>query len=156
MAVRIFSEKVLTNHHFYREKNGRALCHIGIDTKIEDIHISTCLNYYSVYPGDSRDPLERDRFFVFGPVTHLFNRLPMWYRHMQYYDNKEGFDCCSNYSIAFHYIRNQNLYGMYFLNYKLQTFGIERRFPPPPKKKNFTEVAKKLKSDRFAKFKHRD
>lgn len=157
-AVRIFGEKILTNQHFYRGKQdtGRALCHIETDRKIEDLHITNCLNFYNVNPGDSRDPSKRERFLVFQPAAHLLRKLPKWYWNMKYYYNQEGFDCCSNYSIAFHYIRNGNQYRMYFFNYKLQIFGVERRFPPPPKKKNFTEVAKKLKSERFVKSRFRD
>lgn len=157
-TVRIFVEKVLTNQHFYREKENirPEVCHIETDRKQEGMHMAICLNNYNVYKGDGRDPLKRERFFVNTPEKHLFNQLQPWYYYYHYYLPREGLDCCSNYSIAYHYITNQNQYRMYFLNYKLQTFGIIRRFPVPPKKKNFTEVVEKLKKEDLVKTKYRD
>lgn len=146
-TVRVFVEKVLTNREFYRKDDSDPNeCHIETDDKTEDWHISNCLDYYNVYAGDSRDLIRRDRFLPFTPEQHLFGNPSQkyWYWERKYYFNDEGLDCCSNYSVAFHYISGQYQYAMYYLVYRLQPFGIRRRYPPPPKKKNFADVAQIL------------
>lgn len=153
-AVRIFVEKILTNRHFYRGKKVKhSMCHIETDREVEDIHISVCLDHYNVYAGDSRDLVKRDRFFVWWPQVHLFGSPAWtnWYWKTKYYFNDEGLDCCSNYSIGFHYVNPRYQYTMYYLTYRLQPFGIKRRFSPPPKKKVFSEVARILDAERFNK-----
>lgn len=147
-TVRIFAEKVLKNREFFRGKGVKhSLCHIETDREIEDMHITVCLDPYNVYGGDGRDLLKRERFLMFWPEKHLFkdpNWKNRWYWKRKYYYNDEGLDCCSNYSIAFHYIKSRYQYTLYYLTYRLQPFGIERRFPPPPKKKIWSEVARVL------------
>lgn len=67
--------------------------------------MSLCLDYYNVYAGDSRDSLKRERFIVLWPEQVLFNKFDpnLWYWQMNY-RNDDGLDCCSNYTISFHYI----------------------------------------------------
>lgn len=146
-TVRIFVERVLM------DQNRPRTCYIQYDRKPEDIQIAHCLNFFNVYKGDVRDPLKRERFLVNQPEIHLFNQTKDWYHHTKYYYTKDGLECCSNYSIAFHYILGENQYRMYFFNYRLRTFGIIRRFPLPPKKKNFIEIAEQLNRERFVKSK---
>lgn len=151
-TVRIFVEKILRNPDFYRqdESNGN-VCHIENDKETEDWHISICLDYYDVYAGDSRDLVKRDRFFPFDPDSHLFGypSSGYWYWQRKYYFNDEGLDCCSNYSIAYHYIGPRHQYTLYYLVYKLQPFGVQRQFPPPPKKKIFSDVIRILNEERI-------
>lgn len=151
-AVRIFVEKALTNREFFQKdhKNGSS-CHIETDYEHEDWHITFCFDYYNVYAGDGRDLVKRDRFLPFRPVSHLLGHpIPgNWYWIGKYYFNDEGLDCCSNYTISFHYVKPWDQYTMYYLVYRLQAFGITHRFPPPPMKKNFSEVARALDAERF-------
>lgn len=62
--------------------------------------------------------------------------------------NKEGLNCCSNYTISFHYVSARNMYTMYFLTYRLKPYGIKLRHPPPPEKRRFGDVIGALELDR--------
>ncbi|XP_031634647.1 glycoprotein-N-acetylgalactosamine 3-beta-galactosyltransferase 1-like [Contarinia nasturtii] len=148
-TLRIFVEKVLTNKNFYN--NPKSVCNIKTDDRIEDYDISRCLDYYNVYPGDARDLLKRDRFLPFWPEEHFFIRYnpTYWYWQRKYYWNDDGLDCCSNYTIAFHYISASYQYTMYYLIYKLQPYGINPRYPKPPMQKDFKQVANLLDRERY-------
>lgn len=142
-TVRIFVEKVLTNKEFLTGHDRYYGCHLGSGKRFEDWDMTVCLEHYNVYAGDARDLLKRERFLLFWPEAHLFGRpdFTNW--------TDEGLDCCSNFTISFHYILAKYQYSMYFLTYRLQPFGIERRFPPPPMKKDFHEVTKLLSRERI-------
>lgn len=148
-TLRIFVEKVLTNPDFYNNPDSN--CNIATDKRVEDYDITACLDHYNVYAGDARDLLKRDRFFPFWPEAHLFGEYNPyhWYWQRKYYWNDEGLDCCSNYSIAFHYISARYQYTMYYLIYRLKTFGIMPRFPAPPTLKDFIAVTDILDRERF-------
>lgn len=152
-TVRIFVEKVLTNSEFFRNNSSNdTICHIESDYRAEDWHITFCLDYYNIYAGDGRDLVKRDRFFPFRPESHLFPHPRQdWYWGQKYYWNDEGLDCCSNYTNAFHYAKGQDQYTWYYLLYRLHKFGITHRFPSPPNKRNFSEVAHILDEERFNK-----
>lgn len=150
-TVRIFVEKILTNEEFFSNPKEPLGCHIETDERVEDWDISVCLDHYNVLAGDSRDLMKRERFLTFWPEAHLFGHpdSTFWYWQRKYYWTDEGLDCCSNYTISSHYIGAQYQYTMYYLTYKLQPFGIERRFPPPPAKNDFSDVAELLERERF-------
>lgn len=140
-AVKIFVEKLLTNN---------TLCPIYTDKRIEDWAIAACFDNANVYAGDSRDLINRDRFLPFKPQYHLFNhRSKWWYWQRKYYNSEEGFKCCSNYSISFHYIPPKHQYTLYYLTYMQRIYGVKRQFPPPPEKRNLTEVVRILNLERF-------
>ncbi|XP_055297145.1 glycoprotein-N-acetylgalactosamine 3-beta-galactosyltransferase 1-like [Sitodiplosis mosellana] len=151
-TVRTFVEKVLTNKVFYRKSEKEFGCNLKADARNEDWDISLCLDHYNVYLGDSRDFLNRGRFFPYKPEAHLLAGKPdskngHW--TTKYYWSDEGLDCCSNYTISFHYIQAKYQYTMYFLAYRLQPFGVERHFPLPPMKANFSQVVKLLEQERL-------
>ncbi|XP_055310952.1 glycoprotein-N-acetylgalactosamine 3-beta-galactosyltransferase 1-like [Sitodiplosis mosellana] len=148
-TVRTFVEKVLTNKEFYRKSEGEPGCNLKTDARNEDEDISVCLDYYNVYPGDSRDLLNRGRFFPYKPEAHLFGKPDPKNGHWttKYYWSDEGLDCCSNYTISFHYILTKYQYTMYFLAYRLQPFGFRRHFPSLPMKVNFSQVVKMLEQE---------
>lgn len=132
-ALRLFVEKILTN---------TSLCRVDSDTGSEDWNTGACMEDAGVYPGDTRDALKRDRFLPFDPKHHLFPfRDPtFWYWSYNYYQSNEGLDCCSNYTISTHYIPPQNMYTLYFLNYRQQLYGIQRKFPPIEQERYFSDV----------------
>lgn len=124
------------------------------DDRVEDWDISVCLDYYNVYAGDGRDTLKSERFSMLSPERHMFphfNSDMEWYFKRKYYWNDEGLDCCSNYSIAFHYMKPKYLYTLYYLTYIIQPYGIERRYPAPPVRKPFSEVTNILDQERVNK-----
>ena len=147
-TVRVLVEQVLTNQKFFKTNN--SFCNVGNDALPEDWEISLCLDNYNVYAGDSRDLLKRNRFFLYPPVDQLINQKEHapWYISRQFYFDDEGLDACSNYTVQFHYIMPPNQYTLYYLTYRFQPYGIKRRYPPPPRKKNFSEVARILDEER--------
>lgn len=150
-TVQIFVENILRNDNFFGNQQSEKACHTETDKRIEDYDMSICLDNYNVYPGDGRDLIKRERFLVFTPESHLFTEPDPnnWYWKAKYYWTEEGLDCCSNYSITFHYIYSRHQYTMYFLHYRLRLYGIERRFPLNPKHKSLKEISKQLNRERF-------
>lgn len=140
-AVRVFVEELLKNP---------SLCPIHTDERTEDWDISVCFDKVNIYPGDGRDILKRERFLPFEPERHLFNtRDPkFWYWKRKYYNTNEGLDCCSNYSISFHYIGPKYMYTMYYLIYQLNTYGIQLHHPQPPAYCDMQRVIQKLEQER--------
>ena len=151
-TVRTFAEKVLTNKTFYKEIHEGG-CNLNMDKRNEDWDLTICLDNYDVYLGDSRDFLKRERFFSYYPSVHLLVKYneSEWndgFWSTKYYWDDEGLDCCSNYTISFHYIDAKYNYQMYFLAYKLKLFGIKKQYPPPPLKANFSHVIERLEKER--------
>lgn len=136
-TFRIFVEKVLTNKDFSDPKKGLN-CRTYTDARVEDWDITLCLDHYNVYAGDGRDILKRERFLMWNPETILTAKVTLsnWYWQRKYYWTDEGLDCCSNYTISFHYIEAKLQYTLYYFTYKLKPFGVIRRFSPPPVKKD--------------------
>lgn len=141
-AVRVFVEQLLTN---------KTLCPVDTDERTEDYDISVCFDKVNVYAGDSRDQLKRERFLPFWPEGHLFGYPDptYWYWQRKYYNTDEGLDCCSNYTNSFHYISPKYMYTLYYITYLHKTYGIQRQFPPPPKRYNFSKVIKTLELERL-------
>ena len=77
----------------------------------EDVMVAECLKNgpLRLLPYDTRDAQGRERFHPFSPGQHLTYRAPKnrdsdWYTKYSI-DLKEGEDCCSPSSVAFHYIK---------------------------------------------------
>ncbi|XP_033111101.1 glycoprotein-N-acetylgalactosamine 3-beta-galactosyltransferase 1-like isoform X2 [Anneissia japonica] len=93
----------------------------------EDVDIGRCLQAVGVVAGDSRDELGQDRFHPFVPEHHLIPgsvQKGFWYWKYIFYPSTEGLDCCSDYSISFHYISPQSMYLMEYLVYHMKPFGV--------------------------------
>lgn len=139
-ALRAFAEKILTNEE---------LCPKILEDELsEDKTTSLCWAKVNVYPVDGRDILKRDRFRVGSPRRHLFSQLPEWYWRQQYYQNAEGLDSCSNYTVSFHKISPRYLYTLYYLSYRLRPYGIEYRYPPIAKKTPLASIIRTLELER--------
>lgn len=140
-ALRTFVEKLLTN---------TSLCKVGRDDWVEDWEISLCFDNVNIYPGDGRDLLKRERFLPFWPEAHLFPDYGLqWYWDRKYYRTDEGLDCCSNYTIAYHYTSPRSMYLLYYLVYHMRVYGVNHRYSLPPRKTNITEVIHILEQQRF-------
>ncbi|ESO84576.1 hypothetical protein LOTGIDRAFT_222070 [Lottia gigantea] len=115
-ALRSFVADGLPDPRKCRSDNGGA----------EDLEMGKCLGNVGVIAGDSRDELGRERFNPFIPEHHLIpGILPktMWYWHYNFYEAKNGPDCCSDYAITFHYVPPNMMYVMEYLIYHLKPFG---------------------------------
>lgn len=145
-ALRTFVEKVLKN---------KKLCpQIAKDKLSEDWNVPLCLEKLNVYAGDGRDLLKRERFFVYKPESNLFAKADPWYKNRLYYFKRmyhlkdwTANDCCSNYSISFHYIFPRYMYTLYYFSYILKPYGIKFRYPLPPKL-IFSDVVRTLQMER--------
>lgn len=142
-SIRLFVENVLTND---------SVCDrvVGSNVGDEDWNIGYCFDKIGIYAGDSRDTLNRERFLPFDPEAHLFPRFHShsWYLIYKYYSSDEGLDCCSNYSIAFHYISPRYMYTLYYLTYYLKIHGVKYRNPLLPRKMLFCDIVHMLENER--------
>ncbi|XP_074649146.1 uncharacterized protein LOC141904456 [Tubulanus polymorphus] len=94
----------------------------------EDVAMGKCMQKLGVNLSLSIDILGRESFHPFNPGTHIHGGYPGWYRHYSKYGNKKGHDCCSEYSISFHYVSPKLMYTLDFLIYHLTPFGLTHKF----------------------------
>lgn len=93
----------------------------------EDAEVGVCLRLMGVSPGDTRDELGRETFHPFAPDYHLLpNGIPKsnWLHKYNKYPVKNGPECCSDHSIAFHYITPNRMYVLEYFIYHLRPFGV--------------------------------
>lgn len=93
----------------------------------EDYEVGKCLQNLGVHPKDSRDSEEKERFHPFMPEHLLIpGIIPRtdWYYEYNYYPTREGPDCCSDFSISFHYCDPNWMYLLEYFVYHLRPFGV--------------------------------
>lgn len=81
----------------------------------DDAAISFCMAWYNGIPINTRDSKNRERFHADKPAGVYFtnpNQPNYWF--IQYHEGIGGYqwkeDCCSNETIAFHYIKPDHMY----------------------------------------------
>lgn len=114
------------------------------DNGAEDWELSVCMSNVQVYAGDARDRFQRETFFPFYPRAHLFPFELEWYTSRLYYKTKHGLDCCSNYTISFHYIEPNDMCFFEYLVHHLNVYGVRNVYEPLPEKKDFARVVQQL------------
>lgn len=112
----------------------------------EDYELGFCMHNVGVYPGDSRDQFQRERFNPFPPETHLFAFQHRLYWHFLYYPNpnREGLNSCSNSTISFHYVPPDLMYLLEYTVFNLQAYGVRHVYDLMPEKKIFNDVVQTL------------
>ncbi|XP_037779936.1 glycoprotein-N-acetylgalactosamine 3-beta-galactosyltransferase 1-like [Penaeus monodon] len=120
-ATRKFVEKALPDKSICKQS----------EQGLEDVELAGCLLKIGVLIGDSRDSLERGRFFPLGPDIHIMGHIPYWYKEHAFYKPYAGFNDCSESAIAFHYVVPELMYWYDFLLYYVRAFGIKHEQPFP-------------------------
>ncbi|CAB3403191.1 unnamed protein product [Caenorhabditis bovis] len=92
----------------------------------EDMMIGICLNEVNVAAVDSRDSLGKHRFLPISPIYHFTRTLPEWLTSYSVYKIDKGIETCSDYAVAFHYVKPIEMYLYDYWLYHLRPFGIER------------------------------
>lgn len=76
----------------------------------EDVNVAYCLHTHGVDAyNTTQDSHGRERFLPFNPGHHLKYRVPPnpdWYAKYTF-DLKEGYDCCSEEAISYHYVKGE-------------------------------------------------
>ncbi|KAG8174435.1 hypothetical protein JTE90_025033 [Oedothorax gibbosus] len=107
-----------------RGLNKPTLCRSD-DGGLEDVELGICLKHSGVAAGDSRDRYGLGRFFPFDPATHIVKDLRdeeiRWYWEFSNISYPERIDCCSETTIAFHYVFRPFMYNYDYFLYNLHT-----------------------------------
>lgn len=115
--------ELLVEKGFKDTKLCKSATHVG---GAEDVEIGRCLMNVGVEAGDSRDDIyETFHPFVMQQMV-VPNILPrkFWYFSYNFYPVKEGPECCSDYSISFHYVPPNMMYQLEFMVYHMRPFGV--------------------------------
>lgn len=126
-ALEVFVTKALNDEKLCRQ-DGRGA---------EDIELAKCLVNVGVQSGDSRDwTTLQGRFFPFAASSHLLMTYDKnyWFWKYQYYEPTLERQCCSDRSVAFHYIPPSELYLYDYMTYHLRPYGISEEIPTLPRK----------------------
>uniref|UniRef100_A0A7E4VPS3 Glycoprotein-N-acetylgalactosamine 3-beta-galactosyltransferase 1 n=1 Tax=Panagrellus redivivus TaxID=6233 RepID=A0A7E4VPS3_PANRE len=116
-AVKVLVEDGLSNPEYCKYK----------DDGPEDVQIGLCLEKVNVTAGDSRDSKGRWRFMPLQPQSHMRpgNRtLDQWFYDYLYYPYTDGKECCSDYSISWHYVNHEWMHTLDNMFYHIKPVGM--------------------------------
>lgn len=136
-ALKIFAENFSKNEKNFCNKNYGGP---------EDVNLAKCLKEIGVNFGDTRDEKGLNRFFPEKIDFHTFEVKPEtgnWFWRAKIHQISQGRNCCSPFTISFHYLQPSMFYVMEFLIYHQFAFGIFKNDQILQLKKPFT--LKKLK-----------
>ncbi|KAI9562629.1 hypothetical protein GHT06_010083 [Daphnia sinensis] len=128
-AIRRFVETGVgnvTNEVQMTHPNKTSTCSPG-HKGLEDAKLGSCLEKLNVTAGDSRDENEEERFLPFSLEEMICGHLkykPEDYWMLRewsfYFPLKQDMKCCSQYAVAFHYVKDYQLKVYEYLIYKLR------------------------------------
>jgi glycoprotein-N-acetylgalactosamine 3-beta-galactosyltransferase len=130
-AVKKFVEKIIPNE---------TLCDVVGDA--EDFELGRCLAH-SAISVDCRDEFHEKRFFPAGVIEHMKGPADptYWFTRNQYYNVSYGSTkCCSNTSVAYHYIGVAEMYKLEKLIYESNPYGLDQSDEQLPRKFTLQEI----------------
>ncbi|KAK3578528.1 hypothetical protein CHS0354_007784 [Potamilus streckersoni] len=89
----------------------------------EDLEIGKCLESNQVPRLNSHDVYGRDTFHPYPVEQHLFGSLPQYLYSWCKQPPVEGRNCCSQFTISFHYMNPRSILLVDHLLYKTSVFG---------------------------------
>ncbi|XP_054744306.1 glycoprotein-N-acetylgalactosamine 3-beta-galactosyltransferase 1-like [Anastrepha obliqua] len=136
-------------------KNG-TLCPPANYALPEDYSMSICLQNVGALPLDGRFVLPNEkkqkmfplRLYDFMNVNETLTNAD-WLARLTPYTVEWGLDCCSNYSISFHYTHPTEMYIFDFLIYHLRTIGLSQPIAGLPKKIDFTAFSSRFSNNKM-------
>jgi len=102
------------------------------DGIMEDVQVGKCLAELGIHPGETRDDLAEEIFHPYSPIHHLIPGIIKnndWLHEYSKWEVKSGPECCSRYSVAFHYIDHNDMYMLDYFIYKFDVFGLSHFGP---------------------------
>ncbi|XP_004534047.1 glycoprotein-N-acetylgalactosamine 3-beta-galactosyltransferase 1 [Ceratitis capitata] len=122
---------------------------------IEDFYMGVCLQNVGVHLADARFALSaadnKPKFMPLDLHTYMSTdnatQLSEWLLTMTPYAVESGLNCCSNYSIAFHYTSPWRMYMYEFFIYHFRAFGVQHHAKSLPAKLSLAEVTRLFPSN---------
>ncbi|CAL8068834.1 unnamed protein product [Calicophoron daubneyi] len=97
----------------------------------EDVRLGKCAEMCGVKLIDSLDEQGMERFHPFplgGMMSEGNLNATGWIWSYNFHKLHSGLDCCSDYTVSFHYISEQQMYEYNYFLYHLHPYGIHRDF----------------------------
>ncbi|KAL4217575.1 Transferase [Mactra antiquata] len=122
----VISRRALTQFFEIGIKNG--LCPIlqneDDPENSEDIETGQCLNISGVSVINSLDDEGRERFHPYPVDRHAFGWLPEYVFEWSKHKQRQGPECCSRYSVSFHYMEPHAMLLIDHLLYRTSVYGF--------------------------------
>uniref|UniRef100_A0A0A1X6F5 N-acetylgalactosaminide beta-1,3-galactosyltransferase n=1 Tax=Zeugodacus cucurbitae TaxID=28588 RepID=A0A0A1X6F5_ZEUCU len=121
---------------------------------IEDFYMGVCLQNVGVQLADARFALSGDNKPKFMPLdlhtymaTDNTTEISEWLLTMTPHPVERGLNCCSNYSIAFHYTSPWRMYMYEYFIYHFRAFGVQHQANALPVQLSTEEVTRLFPSN---------
>lgn len=112
---------------YHKGFTNTAICPVNRPTLPEDTAIGTCLHNLGVRMVDTRDHQGRMKFHIERPGFHLTTRkhCNFWFDGAYPHHYGQGFECCSDQPVSFHYVESSKMYLYDALLYNIWPYGLK-------------------------------
>ncbi|XP_046350386.2 glycoprotein-N-acetylgalactosamine 3-beta-galactosyltransferase 1-like [Haliotis rufescens] len=114
------------------------------DGNDEDVDVGRCMEKLGIKAYVSYDKFGRDTFHPQSIEQHLIGPLPWYLKDYPASPIQAGPDCCSQFSISFHYVSSHMMYIIDFLLYRVSIYG-NYDLPKEQLQDIFTKKTSKIK-----------